>query len=93
MLNLLTYLLIFLISTSSALIGQWENVYEESRVCLKINLPFLLLQGYRMYVLSSMPWLRNFDFSAVTKCEARTAETWKRLNNPNKKKKRIEAED
>ena len=53
----------------------------------------VVVQGYRFYVLSSMPWLRNFDFSAVTKCEARTAETWKRLNNPNKKKKKIEATD
>ena len=51
------------------------------------------MQGYRLYALSSMPWLRCFDFSAVTKCEAKTAEAWRRLNNPDKKKKKIEAED
>ncbi|KAK7097597.1 leucine-rich repeat-containing protein 51-like isoform X2 [Littorina saxatilis] len=48
-------------------------------------------KGYRLYVLSTIPWLRNFDFSAVTKCEAKTADTWRRLNNASKKKKKTQA--
>lgn len=46
-------------------------------------------KGYRLYVLSTVPWLRNFDFSGVTKCEHRTAITWRQMNNPEKKKKKV----
>jgi hypothetical protein len=46
-----------------------------------------------MVVLSACPWLKNFDFSAVTKCEGRVAQTWRALNMPEKKKPKKRDDD
>jgi hypothetical protein len=46
-----------------------------------------------MLVLSACPWLRNFDFSAVTKCEQRMAKNWRALNMPEKKKAKKKVDD
>lgn len=77
------------------------NLKEVDHLTSLTNLSKLMLhgneidktKGYRMYVLSKMPWVKNFDCSAVTKCEARTAQDWSKMNNPNKKKKKIQSED
>ncbi|KYO49167.1 leucine-rich repeat-containing protein 51 isoform X2 [Alligator mississippiensis] len=47
-------------------------------------------KGYRSYVLSTLPQLKSFDFSAVTKQDRSTAAIWKRMNAQPKaaKKKR-----
>uniref|UniRef100_A0A8C5WTC6 Leucine-rich repeat-containing protein 51 n=1 Tax=Laticauda laticaudata TaxID=8630 RepID=A0A8C5WTC6_LATLA len=37
-------------------------------------------KGYRSYVLSTLPQLKNFDFSGVTKLDRSTAAVWRRMN-------------
>ncbi|XP_019379308.1 PREDICTED: leucine-rich repeat-containing protein 51-like [Gavialis gangeticus] len=48
-------------------------------------------KGYRSYVLSTLPQLKSFDFSTVTKQDRSTAAIWKRMNaQPKKAKKKRE---
>ncbi|KAL8582811.1 hypothetical protein ACOMHN_066827 [Nucella lapillus] len=49
--------------------------------------------GYKLYVISTLPGLRNLDGSAVTKCDVMTASNWRKMNNPGRKKKKVQAED
>lgn len=37
-------------------------------------------KGYRSYVLSTLPHLKSFDFSGVTKLDRSTANVWRRMN-------------
>ncbi|XP_039225711.1 leucine-rich repeat-containing protein 51-like isoform X2 [Crotalus tigris] len=37
-------------------------------------------KGYRSYVLSTLPQLKSFDFSGVTKLDRSTAAVWRRMN-------------
>ncbi|XP_061485183.1 leucine-rich repeat-containing protein 51 isoform X2 [Rhineura floridana] len=37
-------------------------------------------KGYRSYVLSTLPNLKSFDFSGVTKLDRTTAAVWRRMN-------------
>ncbi|KAG8137153.1 hypothetical protein E2320_005680 [Naja naja] len=37
-------------------------------------------KGYRSYILSTLPQLKNFDFSGVTKLDRSTAAVWRRMN-------------
>ncbi|XP_063162089.1 leucine-rich repeat-containing protein 51 isoform X2 [Candoia aspera] len=37
-------------------------------------------KGYRSYVLSTLPQLKSFDFSGVTKLDRATAAVWRRMN-------------
>ncbi|XP_076468474.1 leucine-rich repeat-containing protein 51-like [Babylonia areolata] len=50
-------------------------------------------KGYRYYVISALPGLRNLDGSAVTKNDVVSAGNWRKMNNPGKKKKKIQSED
>lgn len=45
------------------------------------------MQGYRQYVLSTIPTLVNLDFSTVTKGDVITAKTWQASNMAQKPKK------
>ncbi|CAI5773650.1 leucine-rich repeat-containing protein 51 isoform X3 [Podarcis lilfordi] len=46
-------------------------------------------KGYRSYVLSTLPHLKSFDFSGVTKLDRTTAAVWRRMNiRPKKVRKR-----
>ncbi|KAM5247144.1 leucine-rich repeat-containing protein 51 isoform 2-T2 [Ctenodactylus gundi] len=42
-------------------------------------------EGYRQYVLCTLPRITTFDFSGVTKGDRTTAEVWKRMNIKPKK--------
>ncbi|GFO39039.1 leucine-rich repeat-containing protein 51 [Plakobranchus ocellatus] len=46
-------------------------------------------KGYRLYCLSTLPNLLNFDFSRVTKADRMTANTYKNFNNPCRPKRVI----
>ncbi|XP_042314062.1 leucine-rich repeat-containing protein 51 isoform X2 [Sceloporus undulatus] len=37
-------------------------------------------KGYRSYVISTLPNLKSFDFSGVTKLDRSTANVWRRMN-------------
>uniref|UniRef100_A0A8D2LGB8 Leucine-rich repeat-containing protein 51 n=1 Tax=Varanus komodoensis TaxID=61221 RepID=A0A8D2LGB8_VARKO len=37
-------------------------------------------KGYRSYVLSTLPQLKSFDFSGVTRLDRSTAAIWRRMN-------------
>ncbi|ESO90673.1 hypothetical protein LOTGIDRAFT_87093, partial [Lottia gigantea] len=73
--------------------NQITNISEMDKLQTLTNLRKLTLhgntientKGYRQYVLANMPWLVNFDFSAVTKADRRTAETWEKMNKTPKK--------
>ncbi|XP_034971776.1 leucine-rich repeat-containing protein 51 isoform X2 [Zootoca vivipara] len=45
-------------------------------------------KGYRSYVLSTLPNLKSFDFSGVTKLDRTTAAVWRRMNIRPKKVRR-----
>ncbi|XP_060119706.1 leucine-rich repeat-containing protein 51 [Heteronotia binoei] len=46
-------------------------------------------KGYRSYVISTLPNLKSFDFSGVTKLDRSTAAVWRRMNiKPKKVRKR-----
>ncbi|GFR81807.1 leucine-rich repeat-containing protein 51 [Elysia marginata] len=47
------------------------------------------VKGYRLYVLSTLPQLLSLDFSRVTKCDRRTAQTYKNFNNPCRPKRTV----
>ncbi|KAK6172600.1 hypothetical protein SNE40_016223 [Patella caerulea] len=76
--------------------NQINNIGEVEKLQSLKNLRKLTLhgnpvenvKGYRHHVLALMPWLQNFDFSAVTKADRRTAETWGKMNKTPKKKKK-----
>ena len=42
------------------------------------------VEGYRQYVVSKLPQLKNFDFSAVTKQDRAVAQTWNEMNKSKK---------
>lgn len=44
-------------------------------------------KGYRQYVLSRLPLLKNFDFSGVTKSDRACAETWSQMYKKKRQKK------
>ncbi|XP_054830841.1 leucine-rich repeat-containing protein 51 isoform X2 [Eublepharis macularius] len=47
-------------------------------------------KGYRSYVVSTLPQLKSFDFSGVTKLDRSTAAVWRRMNiKPKKVRKRL----
>ncbi len=43
--------------------------------------------GYRQYVISRLPQLKNFDFSAVTKQDRASAQTWREMTKPKRRTK------
>lgn len=43
--------------------------------------------GYRQYVLSRLPGLKNLDFSGVTKQDRSIAETWYKMHGPKRGKR------
>ncbi|XP_075707403.1 leucine-rich repeat-containing protein 51 isoform X2 [Rhinoderma darwinii] len=65
-----------------------SNLSEVEKLAALPNLKSLTLhgnpieaeKGYRSYVLSLLPNLKSFDFSAVTKQDRVTAAVWKRMN-------------
>ncbi|XP_077197242.1 leucine-rich repeat-containing protein 51 isoform X2 [Paroedura picta] len=47
-------------------------------------------KGYRSYVVSTLPNLKSFDFSGITKLDRSTAAVWRRMNiKPKKVRKRL----
>ncbi|XP_046559342.1 leucine-rich repeat-containing protein 51-like [Haliotis rubra] len=50
-------------------------------------------KGYKQYILSLMPWLLGLDFFRITKADLKTAETWNKMSNKGKPKKKSDAED
>nr|XP_056714626.1 leucine-rich repeat-containing protein 51 [Euleptes europaea] len=47
-------------------------------------------KGYRSYVISTLPNLKSFDFSTITKLDRSTAAVWRRMNiKPKKIRKRL----
>lgn len=50
--------------------------------------PMDTTKNYRWYVLSQIPHLTSFDFSAITKADRSTANTWNKNNQATKKKKK-----
>ena len=50
--------------------------------------PIEIIEGYRQYVLSRIHHLKTFDFSAITKADRATADTWSTMI-AHKPKKRI----
>ncbi|XP_077341151.1 leucine-rich repeat-containing protein 51 [Lithobates pipiens] len=49
-------------------------------------------KGYRSYILSVLPQLKSFDFSAVTKQDRVSADVWSRTNGKLKKVRRTKKE-
>ena len=43
-------------------------------------------KGYRQYILSRIPQLKNFDFSGVTKSDRACSETWNQMSKRQKNK-------
>lgn len=43
------------------------------------------VSGYRQYVVSKLPQLKQFDFSAVTKQDRASAKTWDQMISKGKK--------
>ncbi|XP_071087426.1 leucine-rich repeat-containing protein 51-like [Haliotis cracherodii] len=50
-------------------------------------------KGYKQYILSLMPWLLGLDFFRITKADLKTAETWNKMSNKSKPKKKTNGED
>lgn len=67
-----------------------ESLDEINKLAALPNLITLTLHGnpiegeagYRQYVLSRLPGLRNLDFSGVTKQDRSIAETWFKMHGP-----------
>jgi len=74
------------------------NALEKlSEVDKLLNLPLLKsltlhgnpieeVKGYRQYVLSRIPQLKNFDFSGVTKSDRACSDTWSQMSKRQKQK-------
>ncbi|XP_056416241.1 LOW QUALITY PROTEIN: leucine-rich repeat-containing protein 51 [Hyla sarda] len=73
-----------------------SNLSEVDKLTALPNLKSLTLhgnpieteRGYRSYILSLLPNLKSLDFSAVTKQDRVTAETWRRMNLKSKRVKK-----
>ncbi|XP_020647570.1 leucine-rich repeat-containing protein 51 isoform X2 [Pogona vitticeps] len=65
-----------------------QHLSEVDKLAVLPNLRSLTLhgnpveeeKGYRSYVLSTLPQLKTFDFSGVTKLDRSTAAIWRRMN-------------
>lgn len=42
--------------------------------------PIELLPGFRLYVIKRIPYLKQLNFSAISKADHRTANTWSQIN-------------
>ena len=70
-----------------------EMISEVDKLASLPNLKSLTLhgnpieeqKGYRQYVLSRIPLLKNFDFSGVTKSDRACSETWSQMPKRQKK--------
>eukprot|EP00794_Sanderia_malayensis_P006922 gene6922-7700_t len=74
-----------------------EEVCQVEKLSKLTNLRTLTLHGnpiedeavgYRQYVISRLPQLRNFDFSTVTKQDRASAQTWSEMTRNKKKLKK-----
>ncbi|XP_053161336.1 leucine-rich repeat-containing protein 51 isoform X4 [Hemicordylus capensis] len=73
-----------------------QHLSEVDKLAILPNLRSLTLhgnpveeeKGYRSYVLSTLPQLKSFDFSGVTKLDRSTASVWRRMNIKPKKVRR-----
>lgn len=66
-------------------IDKLESLTELRSLALHGN-PIADKIGYRNYVLSLLPNLKQLDFSAVTKQDARLAADWRKMGNAKKLK-------
>ncbi|EDV25042.1 Leucine-rich repeat-containing protein 51 [Trichoplax sp. H2] len=66
-------------------IDKLASLTELKSIALHGN-PIVDVQGYRNYVLSLLPNLRQLDFSAVTKQDIRLAADWRKMGNARKLK-------
>jgi len=72
-----------------------ESLEEINKLAALPNLITLTLHGnpiesesgYRQYVLSRLPGLKNLDFSGVTKQDRSIAETWFKMHGPKRGRK------
>lgn len=50
-------------------------------------------KGYRQYVLSKLPGLKNLDFSVVTKADRKDAATWDKMYGKKRRGKKKKSQD
>lgn len=79
--------------------NQIRNLTDVDRLQQLTQLRSLTLHGnpiqenklYRMYIISTIPWLRTLDFSAVTRKDLDIAITWRQMTLIKKKRRQTAA--